>query len=142
MKKLAYPWMTHPFFRAAVLGVAIVSGVSCRAETRSHNEKSRDSTLVKSAPVSPAAGQYTPVDFAHLGWLVGSWRGRLPDGGSFYERYRLLDDSTIAMRGYADSTFARATDSARITLRAGTVAEFGQRGLRGGGCCQHRHRQQ
>jgi hypothetical protein len=56
---------------------------------------------------------------------VGSWRGRLPDGRSFYERYRLLDDSTIKMRSFTDDTFSKATDSARITLRAGTVADEG-----------------
>jgi hypothetical protein len=56
---------------------------------------------------------------------VGSWRGRLPDGRSFYERYRLSDDSTIKMRSFTDDTFSKATDSARITLRAGTVAHAG-----------------
>ena len=36
-----------------------------------------------------------------------------------------MDDSTIAMYGYPDSTFKGATDSARITLRGTTVVDEG-----------------
>lgn len=126
MKKRASPVMGQAFYTAAALSVALVSGVSCRTETPATSEKSRDSSaLKKSTPVPPAAGRYALADFARLGWLVGSWRGRLPDGRSFYERYRLVSDSTIAMRSFEDSTFDRATDSARITLRAGIVADEG-----------------
>jgi hypothetical protein len=118
--------MGPAFYAAATLSVALAATVSCRAETRATAEKSQDSSeLKKTAPVPPAAGKYTLADFSRLGWLVGSWRGRLPDGGSFYERYRLLDDSTIKMRSFTDDTFSRATDSARITLRGGTVADEG-----------------
>jgi hypothetical protein len=49
----------------------------------------------------------------------------LPDGGHFYERYRLLDDSTIAMSAFPDSLFARATDSSRVAIRGGTVVNEG-----------------
>jgi hypothetical protein len=118
--------MRRAFWTTAALSVALVASASCRSETRATADKSQDSSaLNKSAPVPPAAGKYTLADFARLGWLVGSWRGRLPDGGSFYERYRWLDDSTIKMRSFTDDTFSKATDSARITLRAGTVADEG-----------------
>ena len=114
------------FYTAATLSVALVATLSCQTETRTTGEKAQDSTtLQKSAPVPPAAGKYGQADFAHLYWLVGSWRGRVPDGRSFYERYRLLDDSTIKMRSFTDDTFSKATDSARITLRGGTVADEG-----------------
>jgi hypothetical protein len=99
----------------AALFVLVVA--SCRKEAAPQEERA--------APVQPAAGQFTLQDFAPLRWLEGSWRGRLPDGGYFYERYRMLDDSTIVMHGFPDSTFATATDSARITLRGGTVADEG-----------------
>ena len=36
-----------------------------------------------------------------------------------------MDDSTIKMRSFKDDTFSKATDSARIMLRAGTVADVG-----------------
>jgi len=107
-----------------MLSVVLVATVSSRAETRATGEKAQDSAVLKKpVPVPPAAGKYGGADFARLYWLVGSWQGRLPDGRSFYERYRLLDDSTIRMRSYANDTFSKATDSARITLRAGTVAD-------------------
>jgi hypothetical protein len=114
------------FYTAATLSVALVATISCQTETRATGEKAQDSTTPrKSAPVPPAAGKYGQADFARLYWLVGSWQGRLPDGRRFYERYRLSDDSTIKMRSFTDDTFSKATDSARITLRAGTVAHAG-----------------
>jgi len=77
------------------------------------------------AAVQPAAVKYSAQDFGQLRWLEGDWRGRLPDGGYFYESYRVQDDSTIVMHGFPDSTFARATDSARITFRDGIIADEG-----------------
>jgi len=49
----------------------------------------------------------------------------MPTGGYFYERYQFVDDSTIVMYGYADSTFTAATDTSRITLRGSTVRHDG-----------------
>jgi hypothetical protein len=70
----------------------------------------------------PAVGRFTVAQFASLRWIDGTWRGHLPDGGAFYERYRFVDDSTIAMQAFADSTLAGTSDSARIALRDGMVA--------------------
>ena len=77
------------------------------------------------AAAGPQPGRYALADFSQLRWLEGSWRGTLPDGGHFYERYRFVDDSTIVMQGFPDSTFGSANDSARITLRGQTVANEG-----------------
>lgn len=49
----------------------------------------------------------------------------MADGKNFYEQYRVVNDSTIMMTGYPDSTFAEISDSARITLRGGTVSSEG-----------------
>jgi hypothetical protein len=105
--------------RGAATALATLIAVSCRSEARPDGEQSA------SAARQPVAGRYSLQDFGRLRWLDGSWRGRLPDGGYFYERYRLVDDSTIAMSGFPDSLFARADDSARITFRGGTVADEG-----------------
>jgi hypothetical protein len=118
--------MKRLFLTTAVLSVALVAGISCRAEKPPTSENAQGaSTPKKPTPVPPAAGKYALKDFVSLAWLVGSWQGRLPDGRSFYERYRWVDDSTIRMRSYKDDTFSKATDSARIMLRAGTVADQG-----------------
>lgn len=74
---------------------------------------------------SPLAGTYALADFERLRWLEGNWRGALPDGGFFHERYHFVDDSTIVMHSFSDSTFTVVTDSSRITLRDGTVANEG-----------------
>jgi hypothetical protein len=66
---------------------------------------------------------YSLQDFGKLRWLEGSWRGEVPTGGYFYEQYRAVDDSTIAMRGFADSTFTQPNDSADIMLRGGRIID-------------------
>jgi hypothetical protein len=49
----------------------------------------------------------------------------LPDGSSFFERYRATSDSTIRMHAFADSAFAQATDSSLIYWRAGHIYSEG-----------------
>ena len=71
------------------------------------------------------AGKYTAANFAHLRWIEGRWRGFMPDGKTFYEQYRFVDDSTIAMHSFPDSTFTKASDSSRVLLRDSTVANEG-----------------
>ncbi len=95
----------------------LLVGASCQKEAPSQADQP--------AAAQPAAVRYSAQDFGQLRWLEGSWRGQLPDGGYFFERYRVQDDSTIVMHGFPDSTFARATDSARITLRNGIIADEG-----------------
>jgi hypothetical protein len=104
-----------------VVIVAVLAGASCRAEKRVESDEGADSARTGTAGLSGV----TTKDFAALRWIEGSWRGTLPDGGYFYERYRFSNDSTIVMHGFADSTFANATDSARITLRDGKVYDEG-----------------
>jgi hypothetical protein len=71
-------------------------------------------------PAQP--GTYAGVDFQRLRWLEGRWEGRMEDDSRFYEQYRFVDDSTIVMHSFKDSTFIQPTDSSRITLRGSTVA--------------------
>jgi hypothetical protein len=95
---------------AAVLASVILA---CRARDESRNDDS----------VRPALpGTYAGVDFQRLRWLEGRWQGRMEDDSKFYEQYRFVDDSTIVMYSFKDSTFSQATDSSRITLRGSTVA--------------------
>jgi hypothetical protein len=124
-------WPTANAFRrgAAAATLAILSATSCRKEpdesgTLVYSPDSAETTAA-SGVRQPVAGRYTLPDFARLRWLDGSWRGRLPDGGYFYERYRVMNDSTIAMRGFPDSLFARVTDSSTIGFRGGTISSEG-----------------
>ena len=77
------------------------------------------------APVTEAK-HFSARDFAMLRWMEGDWRGQIANGGYFYERYKFADDSTIAMRGFEDSTFRRPNDSATIVFRGGVVTDRGK----------------
>lgn len=112
--------------RAALVLIVALSSWGCRSRERAAADSASASAGRDSvANRAPIPGRYALADFHHLRWLEGSWRGALPEGGSFFESYRLVDDSTIAMYGYPDSTFKGATDSARIALRGTTVADEG-----------------
>jgi hypothetical protein len=93
----------------ATLASALLGGVALPGLAQSARE------------AGAVTGAVTGAEFAALRWLEGSWRGRLPDGGFFYERYTMVDDSTIEMRRLADSTLVPAGAPAPIALRGGVV---------------------
>ena len=87
-----------------------------------------DSTggVVASAGSNPAQqaaspATFTPADFQRLRWLEGAWRGRGPGGPPFHERLAFVDDSTIEMTYYADSTLTSATGRGLVALREGRI---------------------
>jgi hypothetical protein len=63
----------------------------------------------------------TPGQFQQLQWIVGTWRGSGGNYASFFEEYRIIDDSTIGMRSFSDSTLAVVSDSSTIELRGGVI---------------------
>ena len=69
----------------------------------------------------------TVAQFQQLQWLAGTWRGSGGAYPAFYEEYRVVDDSTMLMRAFSDSTLRTVTDSSRIELRNGTVVSRGER---------------
>lgn len=76
-------------------------------------------------PFQQPARRTTLAEFRQLTWLVGSWRGSGGNYPAFFEEYRVIDDSTIAMRSFSDSTFRTATDSSTIAWRNGIVLKRG-----------------
>jgi hypothetical protein len=67
------------------------------------------------------APRVTLAQFQELRWLAGAWRGSGGAYPAFFEEYRVLNDSTIVMRSFPDSTFTRASDSSSIVWRNGIV---------------------
>ena len=59
--------------------------------------------------------------FKQLEWLAGTWRGSGGAYAAFFEEYRFIDDTTIRMRSFADSTLRTATDSSVIAWRDGKI---------------------
>lgn len=103
----------------------IALGITVVLVAGSIPQKSRAQELASSASISHA-------QFRSFRWIVGRWHGvgfgRLRGVGSFYEEYVLVNDSTIYMRMYADSTFTSATDSTRFELRGGRLTATPARG--------------
>ena len=73
------------------------------------------------SPPSPPPAQVAPRAFRTLSWIEGRWRGSDSAQLVFYEEYRFVDDSTIAMRSFSDSLFSAPTDSSLVQLRGGRV---------------------
>jgi hypothetical protein len=67
-----------------------------------------------------APGYYSRSDFQTLRWLEGDWRGT---GGQepFFEGYELLNDSTIRIRYYADSTRSMESGTGSVYYSEGTI---------------------
>jgi hypothetical protein len=76
-------------------------------------------------PGQQPAPKVTVAQFKQLKWLEGAWLGSGGNYPAFYEEYRAVDDSTIQMRAFSDSTFRKPTDSSRIELRGGIVSQRG-----------------
>jgi hypothetical protein len=73
----------------------------------------------------PAPPKVTLEQFSRLKWLAGAWQGSGGAYPAFFEEYRVIDDSTIAMRSFAGADLSKVTDSARIEFRNGTVYHRG-----------------
>jgi hypothetical protein len=80
----------------------------------------------ESAEAPPTAATVTSAEFGQLSWLEGDWRGHGVDQSPFYERYRFVDDSTLLVESFADSTLAQVTRVSRVELRAGQVVDRGE----------------
>ena len=105
--------------RSIVAGMVLFAFAAC-----ARPDSAGDSTANPSAaPAVPAAtpAVVTPAQFRDLHWIEGTWRGRMPDGQYFYERYTRLNDSTIRILHFPDSTLAASNEEDSITVRAGVV---------------------
>lgn len=64
---------------------------------------------------------YDAADFSGLRYLEGDWRGSGYEGGPFYESYRFVNDSTIEMTAWADSTMTTSRSQSQYLLRNGVI---------------------
>ena len=62
------------------------------------------------------------ADLRALEWIVGTWRGSGDGQAPFYERYRFLDDSTLLVESFKDSTLTDVSESTPFELRGGRLA--------------------
>jgi hypothetical protein len=100
------------------------------------SKPSVDTAASTSAPAQTASAQTAPAQTApqstptptvlggnirSLRWITGTWRGSGETQAPFYERYRLVDDSTLVVDGFSDSTLATVSESTRFRMRAGVL---------------------
>lgn len=85
---------------------------------------------MRAQPPAATAPRTTPAtitraEFTRLRWIAGSWRGTGVGQPPFYERYRFVDDSTLLVDSFADSTLATVTETSRYELRGGRLGNTG-----------------
>lgn len=61
------------------------------------------------------------TDFAKLRWLEGSWSGTAAGESPIYSRYHLVNDSTLEITYFRDSTFAQPSGTGRVYLTVGRI---------------------
>ena len=81
-------------------------------------------------PASAGRPRATSANFRDLRWLEGTWRGRMSNGKYFYERYERVNDSTIRIIHFPDSTLKTRGEIETITLRGGTISHGQANALR------------
>src|SRR5262245_30242565 len=108
--------------RTTVLCAAVLSLFGCKREAA--NDAANDAAAT--APAPPVnASSFPPEAFAQLRWIEGTWVGTVPNGGSFYETYHFINDSTIEMHGYSDAALTQKGDSTLIEYRGGQIRNAG-----------------
>lgn len=73
------------------------------------------------APSSADSAANTIADLQALRYLEGDWRGSGYEGGPFYESYRFVNDSTIEMTAWTDSTMTTPRERSEYVLRGGVI---------------------
>ena len=73
-----------------------------------------------SAPTADTVGAtLSTADIRKLEWIQGAWKGTGDVPTPFYEQYDLVNDSTLRVLTFTDSTLTVANDSTFQTLRGG-----------------------
>ena len=102
-----------------------MSLLSCALVLAACGEPGADAGSVDTEPgadrAAAAPATVSVDDFGALRWIEGTWRGTGPGQETFYERYTMVDDSTIRSEASPDSTFPDAGEAGSIRLRGGRV---------------------
>jgi len=61
------------------------------------------------------------AEFNKLRWLEGKWEGAAAGEQPFYEEYKFLNDSTLAMLYFKDATFSGTPDTGWVYLQGNSI---------------------
>jgi len=65
--------------------------------------------------------RFNSSDLKKLHWIEGRWRGDAPGQAPFFEQYRFVNDSTLEIAYFSDSSFANSSGRGRVYLSVGRV---------------------
>ena len=106
-------WIQHRRVASkALLATALATSALAAPLTRGRAQASP-----RGQPTTPFAA----ADLAKLRWLEGTWRGSAPGEADIYERYRFLNDSTVEITYFSDSTLMHPTNHGRVYLSVGHI---------------------
>ena len=90
-----------------------------------HNRLSALALIITSVPLLPLTQaprrDFRTSDFKQLRWIEGTWKGQAGKGDPFFERYRFVNDSTIEMNSFTDSTLRTVSEKTTYVLRNGRI---------------------
>ena len=70
----------------------------------------------------------TAQDLEKLGFLIGRWSGKAPNGSTFFEEYSRPEPTLVRSQRYKDASFSDAVDGSTVALKDGklisTLGEF------------------
>lgn len=102
--------------RSCSAAIILVTLLACGRGERT-DQASSDSAAAQSVD----SARHSLADFQALRYVEGDWRGSGYEGGPFYETYRFVDDSTIAMTAWTDSTMSNAREQSQYVFRDGII---------------------
>jgi len=102
------------YFTRALLFVSAIAAV---VAPRSAASAQSSSSSQRGQPKTP----FAVADLAKLRWLEGSWAGTATDETPVYARYHFVNDSTIEISYYRDSTFSQESGTGRVYLTVGRI---------------------
>lgn len=114
----------------ALLLIAGLATTGCQSSDAPQEASSPDPTSNESPPNESAADpsatvepvRVTPAEFRQIEWLEGAWRGTGAEvDGPFFETFEMVNDSTLAIRVYADSALTQRESTGEIVLTGGQV---------------------
>ena len=103
-------------------GLAVFTLLVCGCNRGVQNEPAESNVHASDSTSQPAdTVRYSIADFQALRYLEGDWRGSGYEGGPFYETYQFVNDSTIGMTAWTDSTMTTAREQSQYMLRDGGI---------------------
>ena len=106
--------------RLLSIATVFLLAAACSVDDRDEAPQSAAEQSVPARSVSGSAA-YTIADLRALRYLEGDWRGSGYEGGPFYESYRFVNDSTIEMTAWTDSTMTAPRERSEYVLRGGVI---------------------